>query len=174
MMLTEVEICWSICDVRRRKHESWVPINQFNQPTYLCLSQHYIIWWFCVQWFEVQDDRSICWCWYELLTITFLLFITYIETRNSFYYKFYMVQYTQWIKWLYIAQNLHYTSVKSIKLSVMFLWLYVCVGGSLDWFDFWCFNTTFRNISAISWRPVLVVGEAGVPAENHQPWASNW
>jgi hypothetical protein len=27
-------------------------------------------------------------------------------------------------------------------------------------FDFWCFNATFNNISAISWRPVLVVEEA--------------
>jgi hypothetical protein len=33
------------------------------------------------------------------------------------------------------------------------------------------FNTTFSNISAISWRPVLVVDEAGVPVENHQPKA---
>jgi hypothetical protein len=41
-------------------------------------------------------------------------------------------------------------------------------------FDFWCFNTTFNNISAISWRPVLVVEEAGVPGENHRLWASNW
>jgi hypothetical protein len=40
-----------------------------------------------------------------------------------------------------------------------------------DFFDFWCFNATFSNISAISWRPVLVVEEAG---ENHRPWASNW
>jgi hypothetical protein len=38
-------------------------------------------------------------------------------------------------------------------------------------FDFWCFNATFNNISAISWRPVLVVEEGG---ENHRPWASNW
>jgi hypothetical protein len=38
-------------------------------------------------------------------------------------------------------------------------------------FDFWCFNATFSNISAISWWPVLVVEEAG---ENHRPWASNW
>ena len=35
-------------------------------------------------------------------------------------------------------------------------------------------NATFSNISAISWRPVLVVEEAGVPGENHRPWASNW
>jgi hypothetical protein len=40
--------------------------------------------------------------------------------------------------------------------------------------DFWCFNTTFSNISAISWRPVLMMEEAGVPGENHRPWASNW
>jgi hypothetical protein len=38
--------------------------------------------------------------------------------------------------------------------------------------EFWCL--TFSNISAISWRPVLVVEEAGVPGENHQPWESNW
>jgi len=35
-------------------------------------------------------------------------------------------------------------------------------------------NVTFSNISAISWRLVLVVEEAGVPGENHRPWASNW
>jgi hypothetical protein len=35
------------------------------------------------------------------------------------------------------------------------------------YFDFWCFNATFNNISAISWRPVLVEEEAG---ENHRPW----
>jgi hypothetical protein len=32
----------------------------------------------------------------------------------------------------------------------------------------------FSNISAISWRPVLVLEEARVPGENHRPWASNW
>jgi predicted component of type VI protein secretion system len=26
--------------------------------------------------------------------------------------------------------------------------------------DFWCFNATFSNISALSWRLVLVVEEA--------------
>jgi hypothetical protein len=41
-------------------------------------------------------------------------------------------------------------------------------------FDFWCFNVTFSNISAISWQPVLVLEEAGVPGENLRPWASNW
>jgi hypothetical protein len=44
----------------------------------------------------------------------------------------------------------------------------------LIWFDFLVLSATFSNISAISWRPVLVVEEAGVPGENHRPWASNW
>jgi hypothetical protein len=36
------------------------------------------------------------------------------------------------------------------------------------------FNATFSNISAISWRPVLVVEEAGVSGEKHRLWARNW
>jgi hypothetical protein len=36
------------------------------------------------------------------------------------------------------------------------------------------FNATFNNISAISWRSVLLVGETGVPGENHRPVASHW
>jgi len=58
--------------------------------------------------------------------------------------------------------------------------MYVCVRGidvaSFYDFDiiFVVFNATFSNISAISWRPVLVMEEAGLPEENHRPWASNW
>jgi hypothetical protein len=44
----------------------------------------------------------------------------------------------------------------------------------IDLIDLLCLNATFSNISAISWRPVLVVEEAGVPGVNHRPWASNW
>jgi hypothetical protein len=29
------------------------------------------------------------------------------------------------------------------------------------------FNATFNNISAISWRSVLLVEKTGVPGENH-------
>ena len=36
------------------------------------------------------------------------------------------------------------------------------------------YNTTFKNISGISWRSVLLVEETGVPEEKHQPVASNW
>jgi hypothetical protein len=34
------------------------------------------------------------------------------------------------------------------------------------------FNTTFNNISVISWQSVLLVEETGVPRENHRPVAS--
>jgi len=36
------------------------------------------------------------------------------------------------------------------------------------------FNATVNNISVISWRPVLLVKETGVPGENHRPVASHW
>jgi hypothetical protein len=39
---------------------------------------------------------------------------------------------------------------------------------------FMVFNATFKNISVISWRPVLLVEETRVPGENHRPVASNW
>ena len=42
------------------------------------------------------------------------------------------------------------------------------------WFDFIVLNATFSNMSAISWRPVLVVEDAGVPGVNHRPGTSNW
>ena len=35
------------------------------------------------------------------------------------------------------------------------------------------FNTTFINISTISWISVLLVEETGVPGENHLPTASH-
>jgi len=34
------------------------------------------------------------------------------------------------------------------------------------------FNATFNNISAISWRSVLLVEETEVPGENYRPAAS--
>jgi hypothetical protein len=39
--------------------------------------------------------------------------------------------------------------------------------------DLLVFNATFIDISAISWRPVVVVEEAGVPGENHDHGQAN-
>ena len=74
-----------------------------------------------------------------------------------------------------IKNNTLHNVYKFILHSMKFINSYVSKH-LLTWliFDFWCFNATFSNISAISWRPVLVVGEAGVLGENHRPWASNW
>ena len=36
------------------------------------------------------------------------------------------------------------------------------------------FNATVNNISAISWRSVLLVEETRVPWENHRPVSSQW
>ena len=36
------------------------------------------------------------------------------------------------------------------------------------------FNEAFNNNSAISWRPVLLVEETGIPGEIHWPAASQW
>ena len=41
------------------------------------------------------------------------------------------------------------------------------------WVKVIVFNTTF-NISVISWRPVLLLQETGVPLENHRPVANHW
>jgi hypothetical protein len=38
--------------------------------------------------------------------------------------------------------------------------------GENKYFIFLVFNATFSSISAISWRPVLVVEEAGILGEN--------
>jgi len=35
------------------------------------------------------------------------------------------------------------------------------------------FNTTFSNISVISWRSVLLVEEIGIPGENDSPAESH-
>jgi len=35
------------------------------------------------------------------------------------------------------------------------------------------FSVTFNSISAILWRSLLMVEEAGVPRENHRPAASH-
>jgi len=35
------------------------------------------------------------------------------------------------------------------------------------------FSATFNNISVLSWRPVLLLEETGVPGENQRPVASH-
>ena len=56
----------------------------------------------------------------------------------------------------------------------MFYIIYVILNTNetgLVWFI--VFNSTFNNISVISWLSVLSVEETGVPGENHRPVTSN-
>ena len=57
-----------------------------------------------------------------------------------------------WIR-RYQSTNISMSKITEIKTMV--------------WFGFMVFNTTFNNISVISWHPVLLVEETGVPGENH-------
>ena len=47
-------------------------------------------------------------------------------------------------------------------------------GGVHFRYRFMVFNTTFNNISVISWRSLFLVEETGASGENHRPAASHW
>ena len=55
--------------------------------------------------------------------------------------------------------TLNTITLKAYRLSELIFFILKVANIRFD-FDFWCFNATFNNISAISWRPVLVVEEA--------------
>jgi len=84
------------------------------------------------------------------------------------------------------GRNFHYTTdtvnsymgdlsrkVKSTSKRVRLNWQ-VAYKDNRSRFGFMVFNTTFNNISAISWQQVLLVEETKVPGENHWPVASHW
>ena len=68
--------------------------------------------------------------------------------------------------------NIH----REIHSTCCVFWSIIMIGNTMVYYRviwwFLVFNATFSNISAISWRPVLVVEEATIPGENHRPWAS--
>ena len=61
----------------------------------------------------------------------------------------------------------------SVQITILYifindLFIFLLMVG----FMFMVFNTTFNNISAISWQSVLLLKETGVPGENYGPVAS--
>ena len=96
---------------------------------------------------------------YHLKTKCMLYTSFLLDNRKSKDYKL----------WTSFCHCLLWSMIWLVNLNKVCVW----GGGELiDWFL--VFNATFSNISAILWRPVLVVEEAGVSWENHRPWASNW
>jgi hypothetical protein len=77
-------------------------------------------------------------------------------------------------KWALAHSSSCYIFFLFLRKLIVFTLSVVLNGGGFLWELEICSDATFSNISAISWRPVLVVDEAGVPGENHRPWASNW
>ena len=80
-----------------------------------------------------------------------------------------------WITFFFLF-IIEYANMKNSKNKPLDVWNKKKIYLFHDWFDFWCFNGSFNNISAISWRPVLVLEETGVPGylfhqyqENKQP-----
>jgi hypothetical protein len=61
----------------------------------------------------------------------------------------------------------HYLSLRCIFFETCFILIHFLHKCGLVWFME--FNSTFNNISVISWRSVLLVEEIGVPGENHRP-----
>jgi hypothetical protein len=88
------------------------------------------------------------------------------KTSKTFFgpvkiFRFYLELYKNKFK------NLIRTSTFKFSL-VIYRCMYALNYIKMIWFDlidFCFFNATFNNISSISWRPVLVVEEAGVPGE---------
>jgi len=86
------------------------------------------------------------------------------------------------MSYLYSPNVLHHAEFYPTIMRTLYIYMscmpfqdgnvFLCSSCICFWFI--VFNATFSNISAISWRPVLVVEEAEVPGENHWPWASNW
>ena len=84
--------------------------------------------------------------------------------------RFYCEQnlYPLWLLWLGI--DIWFVKISLIWTKSHFLFTQdsgLCIG----WFMFMVFNTTFNNISVISWRSVSLVEETRVPRENHRPVA---
>ena len=68
-----------------------------------------------------------------------------------------------------------HTSVACPSCSPMTILHYICPKWDSGFrFRFMVFNATFNNISAISWRSVLLVEETWIPGENHRSVVSHW
>jgi signal transduction histidine kinase len=102
-----------------------------------------------------------------------------VEFTHEELYAFYnQVSFCHWLQ----AECVKYKTIwrNSILFLTIFFYSYLLNTNLLGfhwyyqtmvWFRFMVFNTTFNNISAISWQSILLVEET---RENHWPVASHW
>ena len=109
-----------------------------------------------LKWFNFPICSDIERTWWRLLRTWWRLLRTWWRLLRTWWRLFRKrVVRTRFDIYVFIEYN----SSPSIHIrSTLFIWF------DLIWFL--VFNATFSNISAISWRPVLVVEEAGVPGKN--------
>ena len=75
--------------------------------------------------------------------------------------------------WDFAGQTVYYNTHQVCMLYSVFIDHMASLFIGMVWFRFMVFNTTFNNISVISWWSVLLVEETGVPVENHRPVVSS-
>jgi hypothetical protein len=75
-----------------------------------------------------------------------------------------------------VVLYMYYKTPASNKVDSLLNWITVerCLYLNIGLVWFMVFNATFKYISVISWRSVLLVEEAGVRRENHRSVASHW
>ena len=79
---------------------------------------------------------------------------------------------TQWFFHKVVHVSLFY-KMSEVNLHKVKYYIFFYVIKTLNRVRVMVFNTTFNNISVISWWTVLLVEETGVPGENHRPAASH-
>jgi hypothetical protein len=87
------------------------------------------------------------------------------RTKISFIYTVEIIE-MSYIVFLILCIILHQCGIIVLPVRLVFILIWVIVMPLMS------FNALFNNMSAISWRSVLLVEETGVPRENHRPVAN--
>jgi hypothetical protein len=89
--------------------------------------------------------------------LPFFFQFTKIDTHKNNWIHSNRIYYNKWCVITYSVCVYVRTEMCTNNIFVSTL-IWKCLD-RLYWFDFWCFNATFNNISAISWRPVCMSDE---------------
>jgi hypothetical protein len=115
----------------------------------------------------------------QILIAPYISFCHCVVCSSSLYRFLLPRWYLQTLRLTYNSMIIYVVTILKNKLKLKLIKLlktkqWILCSVRFDLILFLVFNATFSNISAISWRLALVVEEAGVPGENHRPWANNW